>query len=290
MTSADVSFAVDGLTVGTADLGGEPEFRFAMGTVLHDADLGEQLTRTASGTVATAATAYAGAALRSVAVKGRSVQDGTPTPDAPVAIDSIDSLTLMVGRGDQSDPTATPLDLDGHALRSLPDGTCDEAVWTAEGGTLTQRVGIVRWTDNTPEIVRGTNRTLVSFGAANQILSGYTLKVGMCTHSAIFETGGSDSAAKIGKWYFASNGRAVISLDPSLTDEQINAMMADACAIGTLRTPATHALPTSPLPDAPAADMAVWAESEPSTEIDVEYRESIQLAVDEIREAIASIV
>jgi hypothetical protein len=410
MTSADVSFAVDGLTVGAADLGGEPEFRFAVGTVLHDADLGEQLTRTASGTVATAATAYAGAALRSVAVKGRSVQDGTPTPDAPVAVESVDDLELAVaGRnliigeyvglflnsstqkvatsagaytyvahvpretavtlsinggnrcviggiasptiksGDSFSPianrgtisdytytfntganayvalfvttsaaevsdvqlelgsaatayvapavgTSATLDLDGHALRSLPDGTCDEAVWTADGGTLTQRLHMWNMRDY-------ANSDWRKSGSAS---NGFYIQISNLTTAAVKQAKGNlrcsaATAVDTASAYYTTTNSCFVdnsfnfNLDPAVvgsTVAEFKAWLADhdLWVVAEMAEPTTAELPTSPLPDAPAADMAVWAECEPSAEVDVEYRESIQLAVDEIREAIASIV
>ena len=100
---------------------------------------GAYLERTATGTTIDTTGA---ATIRSLVVEGQSVQDGTPTPDAPVPIVSVESyqpngcVTLVAGS------TRTDIDLQGHALRSLPDGTHDEMAVDSLGHvTMTQRVG-----------------------------------------------------------------------------------------------------------------------------------------------------
>lgn len=100
-----------------------------------------------SGAFVTASDALA-ATPRGITVYGSSEQEGTPTPSAPVAIESVGSLALWVAQGvlDEPDPTSgtpTAIDLQGHELRSLPDGTRDELRVDARGNvTLTQRVGV----------------------------------------------------------------------------------------------------------------------------------------------------
>lgn len=54
---------------------------------------GNQLTKQVEGELLTAADAYAAPPM-ALTVDGRSTQDGTPTPDAPVPIESVDELTL----------------------------------------------------------------------------------------------------------------------------------------------------------------------------------------------------
>jgi len=81
----------------------------------------------------------------SFTVFGSSTQDGTPTPSAPVPIVSVaDGGTLNVKTKDSADVTTTyPIDLQGNALRSLPDGTEDVLEVDGEGNvTLTKRVGM----------------------------------------------------------------------------------------------------------------------------------------------------
>ena len=95
-------------------------------------------TDTGSGTVVTSDDA-ANLPPLSLAVHGKSVQDGTPSPSSPVAIESVEptsgtSISLVL-----SDGTTTAIPLQGHALRSLPDGTEDVLEVGSEGNvTLTK--------------------------------------------------------------------------------------------------------------------------------------------------------
>lgn len=58
--------------------------------------------------------------LAQLEVYGESVQDGTPTPDNPVPVEVVSgTVNLQIGE------TVTPIDLQGHTLASLPDGTRD---------------------------------------------------------------------------------------------------------------------------------------------------------------------
>ena len=59
--------------------------------------------------------------LKSLDVYGESIQDGTPTPDAPVdvqVVEAQDGGQFGILTGD----TVTPIDLQGHVLASLPAG------------------------------------------------------------------------------------------------------------------------------------------------------------------------
>ena len=59
--------------------------------------------------------------LKGLMVDGRSVQDGTPTPDAPVPVQVVEGpLSLVIG------DASVAINLQGNTLASLPDGTRDE--------------------------------------------------------------------------------------------------------------------------------------------------------------------
>ncbi len=101
--------------------------------------------------------------ITSLTVDGKSVQDGTPTPSAPVAIDSVvrgdGTIALMA---DSS--TVSTIDLQGNALRSLPDGTHDELTVDSAGVvTLTQRVGYVEYDGSADESWSSNNASGVRF-------------------------------------------------------------------------------------------------------------------------------
>lgn len=66
-----------------------------------------------------------------------------PEPWCPPGLNSVDELAIVVSTTDSDDDgTTTPIDLDGHALNSLPDGTRDELRIGPDGtAVITKRVG-----------------------------------------------------------------------------------------------------------------------------------------------------
>lgn len=144
-------------------------------------------TRTLAGTVVTAGDALA-APPRGLTAYGSSTQDGTPTPEAPVAIESVDELALWVAPGvldepDQSAGTPTAIDLQGHELRSLPDGTRDELAVDARGNvTLTQLVGVTT-TATTDGIVATVGTDAMS--TTGDLSDGATVIYGLATPQTI---------------------------------------------------------------------------------------------------------
>lgn len=76
-----------------------------------------------------------GHVLDGLTIYGKCVQDGTPTPDAPVEIQRISSLALSTSNGQRVE-----IDLHGEELCSLPDGTEDVLEIGADGhAVLTKR-------------------------------------------------------------------------------------------------------------------------------------------------------
>ena len=75
--------------------------------------------------------------VKGLTVDGRSVQDGTPTPDAPVAVQVVEGpLSLVIG------DTSVVINLQGNTLASLPDGTRDELHINSAGRVwIDKRVG-----------------------------------------------------------------------------------------------------------------------------------------------------
>lgn len=100
-----------------------------------------------TGAVVHVEDAFAGASLRKITVEGASKQDGTPSPDNPVQIQSIENPVVKV-TGKNSEPKATRIDLKGNGLCSLtenlqwmPKTYKDELAIDYEGNvSLTKRV------------------------------------------------------------------------------------------------------------------------------------------------------
>ena len=82
--------------------------------------------------------------LLTLTAYGECEQDGTPTPDNPVPVQTVTSAAIGVYDASGTLVTSTPIDLQGHELASLPDGTSDELAINAAGVvSITQRVGVV---------------------------------------------------------------------------------------------------------------------------------------------------
>lgn len=135
----------------------------------------------------------------------------SPNPDYPQPIESIKSVELVSRNADGSKSAARTIDLQGHELRSLPDGTNDELLVHRDGTVeLVQRVGyrLVKnfngaspWGKNTIFIVylgrkmvettsttseSNFNRALCSIGLTNsrKVYYSETNKPGYIVHDA----------------------------------------------------------------------------------------------------------
>lgn len=98
------------------------------------------LTDEATGESVTAADA---SYLASLTVDGKAVQDGTPTPSAPVEIEVVEP-NASDEFGIKINNTLYPIDLQGNVLASLPDGTKDVLTVDSVGHVvLKKRVGVV---------------------------------------------------------------------------------------------------------------------------------------------------
>lgn len=134
-------------------------------------------------------TADDASSLKNLTVDGRSVQDGTPTPDAPVPVQVIEGpLSLVIG------DTSVAINLQGNILASLPDGTCDELHVDSAGRVwIKKRVGQIL----TPTDVSNVNNmTQVTGGARWNIdVAGLTSEEipngstnGYCSHTPFSRT------------------------------------------------------------------------------------------------------
>jgi hypothetical protein len=127
--------------------------------------------------------------FKCLTVDGRSVQNGTPTPDAPVPVQVVEGpLSLVIG------DASVPIDLQGNTLASLPDGTRNELHIDSAG-----RVWIYKRVDRilTPTDVSNVNGlTQVPDGARWNIdVDGLTSKEipngstnGYCSHTPFSRT------------------------------------------------------------------------------------------------------
>lgn len=261
---------------------------------------GNVLRGTGSGAVVTARDAYAAPPL-GLTVDGKSVQDGTPTPSSPVAIDSVESVAVHASADGTTDATGWPvsIDLDGHVLRSLPDGTHDELLVGADGNvTLVQRVGSASlpttgWTNSSAN--GGMFYHNMTGLAGARLSNDYTLL------SAKLKGVAPETQGTMGQWEMsihlvASTGMYNLYVKPDATISAYtpaqfmewlssNPISADYI----LATPVTYDLGIINLPDTPAPDLTAWAVTDPSTTIELTYERDLTIAINAIEEAIADL-
>jgi hypothetical protein len=172
---------------------------------------------------------------------------------------------------DASTYTVTPIDLDGHELRSLPDGTRDELTVDAEGHvTLVQRVGAksIAASDWTPASNNryGANISPAAVGGnANVVSTAYTPNTA---------TTGPANAIRIG----ASGTTAILAPDSTLVDSEL---------LYALATPVTHDLGTVPL--VPLVGPDLTAQTVPTAPFVLDAERDLNVTLARLEAAIAAL-
>lgn len=277
-----------GHEVTVTDAGGSQSFD------VMDGKDGQKLTKSISGTLLTAADSYAAPPV-DVTVYGVSTQGGTPTPSAPVPILSVDALTLHAGDG-TTDATGWPvaIDLQGHELRSLPNGTRDELVIASDGSvTLVQRVGALTlvgsesWTK-----ASSTKRDIFMLSLQHKHVNNSTCNV-MCNRYAATSRNGGSSATTQSMW---SNMATQISFyngeHTDTTAAQFKTWLAsnNVEILYALTEPQTIALGTVTLPTLPAPDATVWADGGSATpSLSLTYERDLGIVIANLEAAIADL-
>ena len=186
----------------------------------------------------------------------------------------------------------TPIPLQGHALRSLPDGTHDELRVDADGNvTLVQRVGSYTVTGSesaSSSTKYGSYRRVVSNNAVTEEMQARTAQwgnagQGLCTH-AIFKWQQTEQIAHV---YIAGTTLALFA--EVETAAEVLTAYAGAEILYPLRTPQEISLGTVSLPSMPAPDLTSWASCTPATDIELDYERDVTIAVERIEAAIAEL-
>jgi len=175
--------------------------------------------------------------------------------------------------------STTAIPLQGHALRSLPDGTHDELRVDADGNvTLVQKVG--EW-DFTPSNFTITSDNRYNYWkslspAAN--MSGNYANTRSDVYGSTSNISGTQPANTI---RVASDGTTVwLGVGTTLTSGKL---------LYPLATPVETPLGTVTLPSMPAPDLTAWASCTPATDIELDYERSVTIAVERLEAAIAEL-
>ena len=200
-------------------------------------------------------------------------------------------------------PTApVTIPLDGHELRSLPDGTHDELQVDADGNvTLVQRVAALE--------VDGTKGTWQVGGDYSSTGGGYYYAGNFGTaYGVSIGSGEGHGFCDMAAWSVlpvASDNHSTISwTGVNNVDELRVRLYEESSAMNTttfkawlatnkpkfyfaLKTPVTHDLGTVTLPALAAPDATVWATTTPSTTVTLDYERDLTAAITAIESAIA---
>ena len=198
--------------------------------------------------------------------------------------------------------TTTPIDLDGHSLRSLPDGTCDELTVDATGVvTLTKRVEEVAVPSGTPLIyVSETNKhrfdaVITSAAGHYEYENSYCDKLPCAgnelANGVALSMLHSNQADKVS--FFASEA----AFDSSDAAKKVIESTFPVRLIYPLDTPQTFTLPSVTLPALPAPTVNVWADAEASgtgyamgPDVEMEYERDINITIANIESVISGLL
>ena len=265
---------------------------------------GAILTGNLSGEVLTADDAYSAPPI-ALTVEGKSTQDGTPTPDVPVEIESIGQILLHASADGTMDAIGWPVLVQlTRTLKSLPSNTCDELhlTWLRnsehEGYAWYEVTGLVRigisdlgsfdWAPRT-----AARKWFASIApmrsntpATQRMCSAYTV-IASQAHS---QTPANNTISPRS----INNSDYVYVRDDRYPPETTTPAEFKAAVTGVkfqyLMNVADYLTPDYgeiELPVLPAPDVTVWAE--PSTGLTMEYVRDANIVIQNIEQAIADL-
>ena len=196
-----------------------------------------------------------------------------------LAADDVTNIQLELGSTatayEPPNITTTPIDLDGYALHSLPDGTCDELTIDATGAvTLTKRVGVAD--KNTDWVIAsqeyGTVRSNIADALPELTAQGDFLAQGfkaeestsVTSNWADYSAGIASPSAGLSQVYV----RTVTGNDLAASKKIISNL--DGKFLYALATPKEVELPGVSMPSLASPDYTVFATSSVPMEIEAE--------------------
>lgn len=164
--------------------------------------------------------------------------------------------------------TTTPIDLDGHTLNSLPDGTRDELRVDGTGAvTLVQRVGVATAPTAAASWSFASSLTRAYFGVTDRAIEAVTEENGWCNKLPMLSTE-ADITDPI---YATVGGSNAYAKHPSITSADTAATVAGgATYLYKLAEPQEIELPDVSLPSLVSSSYTVFVNSKVQAEIEAE--------------------
>lgn len=176
----------------------------------------------------------------------------TPTPYEPPAV------------------TATPVDLDGHTLHSLPDGTRDELRIDGTGAvTLVQRVGVKALPGDAASWEQDASSPALRYLTGISPNAVYDYVPGMVMSDALPPRGASN-AFYASTYIIAARNNAYASIGSGETAQMIASVCGGKTLLYKLATPQEVDLPDVSMPDLASPSYTVFTSSNVPAEIEAE--------------------
>ena len=184
--------------------------------------------------------------------------------------------------------TTTPVDLDGHTLNSLPDGTRDELRIDGTGAvTLTKRMGAATYDGSSDEVWGySTNPNRLGLGAgapgsANIVESGNAL----CDTLPVRQVVSTPAIMPY------TTGHVDLRNDAAITDvESGRSWLASnpTTLLYPLATPQTIPLTSVTLPTLPSPNITVYHDSDVPSDMTLEYERDVTIAFDKLQAQVSA--
>ena len=186
-------------------------------------------------------------------------------------------------------PPATPIDLDGNTLCSLPDGTCDELTIDATGAvTLVKRVGVKVLPGDAESWIKdgSTSRVRYLTGISPDAVHNYVPVTVMsdALPPRIATDDAYDSTCIMAAW-----NNAYASIGSGETAQTIASVCGGKTLLYPLATPQTIPLTAVTLPTLPSPNITVYHDSDVPSDITVEYVQDINIVLDNLNAKIAAL-
>ena len=183
--------------------------------------------------------------------------------------------------------TTTPIDLDGHTLNSLPDGTCDELTIDGTGAvTLTKRVGAKVLPSDAASWKKDVS------GAALRYSTGISPEA---TDPYVPGSVVSDAVPYRRQWDHSYTGTHIMAVAgaayASVGTDETAQDIADVCGgnklLYTLAEPQTIPLTPVTLPTLPSPNITVYHDSDVPSDITLEYERDVTIAFEQLAKQVA---
>ena len=191
--------------------------------------------------------------------------------------------------------TTTPIDLDGHSLCSLPDGTCDELIIEADGSaSIVKRVHEQEFTANdfTINTINNSQAPLsadtsldVSFLPSQQMNDFAPVAN---ADSVNYLVAGVFNSAGFQRFCVGKIGMGTDSKD-CLAKVKSTIGSATIKALYPLATPETISLPSVTLPTLPSPNITVYHDSDVPSNITVEYERDVTIAFEQLEAKVSEL-